>query len=67
MVLTKTDREQLNKAILEYLFKSNYSNAYDALLLDADIDESAAEPSKKNLLETKWKSVAKLKKQIMQL
>lgn len=67
MVLTKTDKLDLNKAILEYLYKNGYKEAHDLFIVEAEIDTSEDTSAKRNILETKWKSVAKLKKQILQL
>jgi hypothetical protein len=44
-----------------------YNTAYDALVEDAKIDESDTETKSKKILEMKWKSVARLKKQVLNL
>jgi len=67
MVLNKSDKEDLNKAILEYLYKNGYKEAHDLFIEEAEIDTNDDSPMKRNILETKWKSVAKLKRQILQL
>ena len=67
MVLTKSDKEELNKAILEYLYANGYKNAYDALMTDAEINDQNDAASQRNILETKWKSVARLKRQVIAL
>lgn len=67
MGLTKTDKQELNKAILEYLYKNNYEASYNVFIEEAGIDKNEDTSSMKNILETKWKSVAKLKRQIMSL
>jgi len=67
MVLTKSDKEELNKAILEYLYTNGYKNAYDALVTDAEVNVQDDTTSQRNILETKWKSVARLKRQVLAL
>ena len=67
MVLTKSDKEELNKAILEYMYQNGYKDSHDTFLQETNVDLSSDTASKRNILETKWKSVAKLKKQIMHL
>lgn len=67
MVLTKSDKDELNKAILEYLYANGYKNAYDALVTDAEISNPEDSSSQRNILETKWKSVARLKRQVIAL
>lgn len=67
MVLTKGDKEELNKAILEYLYVNGYKNAYDALMTDAEISAEDDAACQRNILETKWKSVARLKRQVIAL
>lgn len=67
MGLTKDQKVELNKAILEYLFNNGYKNAYDSLIQDAEIDVDDDGKRTKNILETKWKSVAKLKRQVLSL
>jgi platelet-activating factor acetylhydrolase IB subunit alpha len=67
MGLTKDQKEDLNKAILEYLFNSGYQTTYDALIQDSDVDPNDDGKRTKNILETKWKSVARLKRQVLAL
>jgi len=67
MGLTKDQKEELNKAILEYMFNNGYQTAYDAFLEDSEVDPSDDSKRAKNILETKWKSVARLKRQVLAL
>lgn len=67
MGLTKDQREELNKAILEYMFANGYQNAYDAFIEDSGVDPEDDSIKAKNMLETKWKSVARLKRQVLAL
>ena len=64
---TKLDKQELNKAILEYLYKNNYEDSYNSFMNEAEIEPGEDTSRMKNILETKWKSVAKLKRQIMSL
>lgn len=64
MGLTKSDKEELNKAILEYLYVNGYKDAYDAFIVDAAINTEEDTAKMQNILETKWKSVARLKRQV---
>ena len=67
MGLTKNDKDDLNKAILEYLYKNNYRDSYDTFCVEAEIDTSEDTSKQRNILETKWKSVARLKRQVLAL
>lgn len=60
MGLTKDQKDELNKAILEYFFINGYKTAYDAFLEDSQVDPDDKSSKAKNILETKWKSVARL-------
>ena len=64
-MLTEKQREELHKAILEYLQVNGFGRAYeqfkgDAKLADADV-------STNNVLEKKWVSVIRLQKKIDEL
>lgn len=65
MALTKKDKDELNKAIAEYLYNSGFGTSYDSFLTEAEIDAGDNLASQRNILQTKWKLVAKLKKQIL--
>jgi hypothetical protein len=65
MGLTKSDKEELNKAILEYLYANGYRDAHDSFIREAEVDIDDDRSKARNILETKWKSVARLKKQIL--
>lgn len=67
--LTASQKDELHKAILEYLEKNGYNATAQAFS-----EESQVEPfpdnvssTKKDLLEKKWTSVVRLKKQVMEL
>lgn len=67
MGLTKTEKEDLNKAILEYFYANNYKESHDAFIQEANINPDEGSSKIKNILETKWKSVLKLQKQVRAL
>ena len=71
MVLTAKQKEELNSAILEYLQKNKYILAAEQFAKEADVkyaDESTSSSSAmKDILEKKWTSLVKLKKQVMEL
>jgi len=72
VLLTQKQRDDLNAAILEYLVNNKLSKTAQQF-----IDEStssltlpnteAVSSIKKDLLEKKWTSVVRLKKQVMEL
>ena len=59
----------MNSAILDYLMKYNYSGAAQAFQEEAGVQppDGAVSSIKKDLLEKKWTSIVKLKKQVMEL
>ena len=63
MVLSQRQREELNKAIAEYLMANGYNEALDAFKKEADMP---GEVDKKfaGLLEKKWTSVIRLQKKV---
>ena len=67
MGLTKGDKEELNKAILEYLYTNGYKDSHDTFIAEAEIDTEEDTSAHRKILETKWKSVARLKKQVLAL
>ncbi|XP_013772413.1 lissencephaly-1 homolog [Limulus polyphemus] len=66
MVLSQRQREELNKAIADYLASSGYMEALECLKKEADMP---GEIDKKyvGLLEKKWTSVIRLQKKVMDL
>ncbi len=64
MVLSQRQREDLNKAIAEYLQSNGYNEALDAFKREADmpgdVDKKYA-----GLLEKKWTSVIRLQKKVI--
>lgn len=69
MNLTEKQREDLNKAIAEYLNKNNYKNTLSAFIEEAnpkyDQNEKSGSPS--DVLEKKWISVVRLQKKVLDL
>lgn len=72
--LTPKQQEDLNFAIQEYLQKYNYVDAASSFAREASVDydgylKASTTPSSlmKDILERKWTSIARLKKQVMDL
>ena len=63
MVLSQRQREELNKAIADYLASNGYGEALDAFKKETDMP---GEVDKKyaGLLEKKWTSVIRLQKKV---
>ena len=63
MVLSQRQREELNKAIADYLLSNGYNEALDAFKKETDMP---GEVDKKyaGLLEKKWTSVIRLQKKV---
>ena len=61
-------KDELNSAVLEYLVKQGYQESAEKFNEEANVkavDEKSA--AHKDLLEKKWTSVVRLKKQVMEL
>lgn len=70
MNLTEKQREELNKAIAEYLNKNSYKNTLNTFLEEANPkydpnEKSGSAPS--DVLEKKWISVVRLQKKVLDL
>ena len=63
MVLSQRQREELNKAIAEYMLSNGYNEALENFKREADMP---GEVDKKytGLLEKKWTSVIRLQKKV---
>ena len=63
MVLSQRQREELNKAIADYLLSNGYNEALDSFKKETDMP---GEVDKKyaGLLEKKWTSVIRLQKKV---
>ncbi|TCD70926.1 protein with putative role during mitosis [Steccherinum ochraceum] len=67
-LLSDRQKEELHKSVLEYLHANNFSDAYNALKADTQLDYTPDAKSKyAGLLEKKWTSVIRLQKKIMDL
>ena len=64
MVLSQRQREELNKAIAEYMLSNGYNEALENFKREADMP---GEVDKKytGLLEKKWTSVIRLQKKVI--
>ncbi|CAG8655565.1 2520_t:CDS:2, partial [Paraglomus occultum] len=69
IVLSDRQRDELHKAILDYLHANGYSESFNSLKLEAHQDDFNSDPKQKysGLLEKKWTSVIRLQKKIMDL
>ena len=76
MVLTSKQKEELNKAIAEYLEKHGYSNTLKSFeeesnvnLKDASKEGQNGKPNSaiSDILEKKWVSITRLQKKVMEL
>lgn len=69
MVLSQRQREELNKAILDYLNSNGYQESSSTFMKEAFSESSSNEVEKKynGLLEKKWTSVIRLQKKVMDL
>lgn len=66
MVLSQRQREELNKAIGDYLCSNGYMDAMEAFKKEADMP-GEIERKYAGLLEKKWTSVIRLQKKVMEL
>lgn len=73
--LTSKQRDELNVAIHEYLVKNKFTTSAQIFAEEAGLDDDDSSKNGKassglgikDVLEKKWTSVAKLKKQVMEL
>ena len=66
MVLSQRQREELNKAIADYMLSNGYNEALDAFKRDTDMPGDV-DKKYSGLLEKKWTSVIRLQKKVMDL
>ncbi|KAG0290972.1 protein with putative role during mitosis, partial [Dissophora globulifera] len=69
-ILTERQRDELHKAILEYLNASGFTESFQTLRNETrnqDFNPAALKPKSAGLLEKKWTSVIRLQKKIMDL
>ncbi|PCH37737.1 dynein regulator [Wolfiporia cocos MD-104 SS10] len=66
--LSERQKDELHKAILEYLHTNNFTDSFNSLKSETGIDYSPDSKTKySGLLEKKWTSVIRLQKKIMDL
>ncbi|ORX92113.1 dynein regulator [Basidiobolus meristosporus CBS 931.73] len=68
-LLTNRQREELQRAILDFLHVNGYTDSYETLKRESHNEEFNPDPMQKytGLLEKKWTSVIRLQKKIMDL
>ncbi|KAK9719769.1 Lissencephaly-1 [Basidiobolus ranarum] len=68
-LLTSRQREELQRAILDFLHVNGYTESYEVLKRETSNEEFNPDPKQKysGLLEKKWTSVIRLQKKIMDL
>jgi len=66
MVLSQRQREELNKAIADYLMSNGYNEALDSFKKEADMP-GEVDKKYQGLLEKKWTSVIRLQKKVNEL
>lgn len=68
MMLSQRQKDELNKAIAEYLLSNNYKDSYDSFLKDTSLSpEVVADKKLSGSLEKKWTTVVRLQKKISEL
>ncbi|KAL1915652.1 uncharacterized protein VTP21DRAFT_6411 [Calcarisporiella thermophila] len=67
--LSERQRDELHKAILDYLHANGFSSSFETLKEETQIEDFLPDPKQKyaGLLEKKWTSVIRLQKKIMEL
>lgn len=66
MVLSQRQREELNKAIADYMLSNGYNEALDAFKRETDMPGDV-DKKYTGLLEKKWTSVIRLQKKVNEL
>lgn len=68
-ILSERQKDELHKAILDYLSASGFNQAFTALKTESENNDFVPDPKQKyaGLLEKKWTSVIRLQKKIMEL
>lgn len=62
MVFTNKQKEELNKAVLDYLKLSGYKTTAETFMKESETEDLDAQKS--GLLEKKWTSVVRLQKKV---
>ncbi len=67
-MLSQRQKEELNRAIADYLLTNNYKDSYDSFLKDAQLaDDNNSDKKYSGALEKKWTTVVRLQKKISEL
>ena len=67
MVLTERQRDELNRAILDYLVSSGLGASAAAVAGETGIALDSLDKKNEGMLEKKWTSVVRLQKKVMDL
>lgn len=68
MMLSQRQKDELNKAIADYLLTNSYKDSYESFLKDTSIaPEALADKKYAGALEKKWTTVVRLQKKISEL
>ncbi|KAI8061276.1 putative platelet-activating factor acetylhydrolase isoform 1B alpha subunit [Thamnidium elegans] len=68
-ILSDRQKDELHKAILDYLSASGFNDSFNTLKSETHLEDFTSDPKQKysGLLEKKWTSVIRLQKKIMEL
>lgn len=67
-MLSQRQKDELNKAIADYLLTNNYKDSYDSFLRDTSLPaDVCADKKSSGSLEKKWTTVVRLQKKISEL
>lgn len=67
-MLSQRQKEELNRAIAEYLASNNYKESYDVFIKETNLPPDAISDKKSaGMLEKKWTTVVRLQKKIVEL
>ncbi|CDW57362.1 lissencephaly 1 [Trichuris trichiura] len=67
MVLSNKQKEELNRAIIDYLLSNGYSDSLESFCREACLQPDQVDKKFAGLLEKKWVSVIRLQKKVMDL
>jgi platelet-activating factor acetylhydrolase IB subunit alpha len=68
MLVSQRQKDDLNKAIADYLSTNNYKETYESFLKEAQLpDDVCADKKYSGVLEKKWTTVVRLQKKIAEL
>jgi len=68
MMLSQRQKDELNRAIADYLLTNNYKDSFDSFIKDANLTpDVCADKKNSGALEKKWTTVVRLQKKISEL